>query len=441
MKRLSVRMGGAILAAALAWSSTSADDGVIPPAAQASVRAAVDDGGRPGVVIGYLRDGETAFYSYGSTAVEDGAPIGPDSIFEVGSVTKVFTTEILAALTVAGEVNLDTTLAEIWPERRFGGKTTLVDLATHRSGLPRDIPDLALANDDEAALLAALDTASATTDVAYSNAGMAILARALAARTGQSPAMLVERLISGPMNLASTGYEPADVNRLAHPHVGRSDIGATRPRTVGIARGAGGLHTTARDLLAFLEHQLHPRPGRPAETVRLSLSGADGLPLGWQVHQQGDRRIFHHSGEADGYQAFVGFHHEDGGVAVVLLTNSSKQDDLQSIALHLLDPSVPLPVFEAGPADQEGGALGRFAGVYLIEGQEQGNRLEFVDLGGELGYVETDPDGRVIRRSRLEEASPGEFRLRGAPVRVVFEEAGRARLLIGEQTVTLILQD
>jgi len=440
MKRPAFLIGGAILASALAWTSASAEDRIIPAPVEESVRAAVESGGRAGVVIGYIRDGRSDFYAYGSTAVEGGAPVDPDTIFEVGSVTKVFTAEALAALVIEGEVGLDTTLAHIWPERRSGTATTLADLATHRAGLPRSIPDQALADNDEAALLAALDGTSATTETAYSNTGMAILMRAMAALTGESPARLIARLVTGPMGLDSTSYLPVDASRLAHPHVGGADILETRPGTIEIARGAGGLHATARDLLSFLEQHLDRRPGRSGEIVDLALSGRDGAPLGWQVHQQGDRRIFHHSGEADGYQAFIGFHDAEGGVAVVLLTNSSQEDDLQNIALHLLDSSVPLPAFAPAPVGRERTALAGVSGVYLIEGQEQGNRIAFVDLGAELGYVETAPDGRVIRRARLEKIGPAEFRLRGAPIRILFEAGGRARLIAGDQTLVLLPQ-
>ena len=437
MRRLPSRMG-VVLAAALAWSPAVAEDALIPAPVQASVRAAVDDGGRVGVVIGYHRDGRSAFYAYGSTAVEDGRPVDPDTIFEVGSVTKLFTAETLAAMAVAGEVALDTTLAEIWPERRSGGGITLGNLATHRAGLPREIPAGALIGNDEAALLGALDTSSSEADIDYSNAGMAILARALVRRAGESLPMLVERRVAGPMGLNSTAYAPVDPSRLARAHVGGVDISDTRSQTVDMARGAGGLHTTARDLMHFLEQHLRRQPGRSGEIVEVALSGDDGVPLGWQVHEQDGRRIFHHSGEANGYQAFVGFHDADGGVAVVLLTNASEEDGLQAIALHLLDPAVALPAFAPRPDPAAPGAVDGRVGVYVIEGMESGNRIAFVDLGGSLGYVETTPDGELVRRARLEESAPGEFRMRGAPVRIHFEDGGRVRMTVGEQVMQLI---
>lgn len=441
MRPFPIRMGGAVLAVALAWSPAVAEDNPIPAPVQASVRAAVDDGERVGVIIGYHRDGRSGFYAYGSTAVEGGQPIDGDTIFEVGSVTKLFTAETLAALAVSGEVSLDTTLAEIWPEHRFGGDVTLGDLATHRAGLPRDIPAGALVANDEAVLLAALDSSSPDTDVAYSNAGMAILARALASRTGESTDMLVQRRISHPFGLSSTGYAPTDRARLAHAHVGGADISDTRPQTIAMARGAGGLHTTAKDLMRFLEQHVRRQPGGVGEMVEVALSGDDGVPLGWQVRDQDGRRIFHHSGEANGYQAFVGFHDAEGGVAVVLLTNSSEEDGLQSVALHLLDPTVDLPTFARRPGPAAGGAFDGYLGVYVIEGMEGGNRIAFVDLDGSLGYVETTSNGELVRRARLEQSAPAEFRMRGVPVHILFEGDGSVRMTAGEQVMRLIRQD
>lgn len=441
MRRLPTRMGGAVLAVALAWGPAVAEDALIPARVQASVREAVDDGGRVGVVIGYHRQGRSAFYAYGSTAVDGGRPVDPDTIFEVGSVTKLFTAETLAAMAVAREVELDTTLAEIWPERRSVEEITLGELATHRAGLPPDIPAGALIGNDEAALLAALDSSSSDADINYSNAGMAILARALARRTGGSTAMLVERRVSRPMGLDSTGYAPAAPARLARAHVGGANISDTRPQTADIARGAGGLHTTARDLMRFLAQHIHRQTGGSRATIELALSGQDGVPLGWQVHEQDGRRIFHHSGDANGYQAFVGFHDTEGGVAVVLLTNSSEQDGLQNIALHLLDPAVALPAFAPRPSPAAPGAFDGRVGTYVIEGMESGNRIAFVDLGASLGYVETTPDGQLVRRARLEESAPDEFSLPGTPVRIQFQESGRVRMTVGEQIMHLISQN
>jgi CubicO group peptidase (beta-lactamase class C family) len=342
-----------------------------------------------------------------------------------------------------GTMSLDTGLAEIWPGRLAGSRIDLAQLATHTAGLPRQIPDDALAGNDEAALLSAVDTASeAGGEAAYSNTGMAILARALAARTGETPAANLQRLVAAPLGLADTGFEPADAARLAHPHLGRTDIAGTRPATVSIARGAGGLYSTPRDLLRFVEQHLAPQDEEIASLVNTVLEGADGHPLGWQVHDDGARRIFHHSGDANGYQVFVGFR-RDTATGVVLLANSSAEDGLQQIALHLLDSAVPLPAFGPSGDAAASAALDRYAGEYVVEGDTSGNRIAILATADGLIYVETGLDGAPVRRAPLVERQPGVFRIRGAPIVLDFEtgEAGVARLTAGETEFRMLRQD
>ena len=433
MTQLAMKSGGAILALVLSWTSATAADLDLPPAVEANVRSAVDDGGRIGVVLGYSRDGETTFFGYGATALDQGAPVDADTIFEVGSVTKVFTAEMLAARVLRGAVALDTPLAAIWPDRPIDPALTLGDLATHRAGLPRTIPAAALTNGDDGSLLSALDDASGAQDASYSNAGMAILARALVVESGQTLPTLLEQSITGPLGLDSTGYRVVDPDRLARPHIGRSE---TRVETAAIAHGAGGLYTTAGDLMTFLDSH-HPDPFGAIETpADLALAGVDGVPLGWRVHEGNGLRIFHHGGEAEGYQAFIGLN-QNTGVRVVLLTNSSVEDDLQQIALHLLDQHTPLPQFQqARPV----AAFDHLTGTYEIEGEEHGSSITLVNLGDGLGYVETGPDGAVVRRSRLEAVGPVEFRLRGTPIIIRFSgtDPDRARLIVGDQQMGLV---
>lgn len=202
----------------------------------------------------------------------------------------------------------------------------------------------------------------------------------------------MQRFIAAPMGLADTGFEPADPSRLAHPHLGRIDIAGTRPATVEIARGAGGLYSTPRDLLRFVEQHMAPQDEAAARIVAATLDGANGHPLGWQVHDDGTRRIFHHSGDANGYQVFIGFR-RDTQTGVVLLANSSAEDGLQQIALHLLDDSVPLPVFTADGEAAPAAGLDRYAGAYVVEGDDSGNGISILATADGLVYVETGPDG------------------------------------------------
>ncbi|MAC38729.1 MAG: hypothetical protein CMH93_04250 [Oceanicaulis sp.] len=427
----------AILAASVcvACAPATAEDAV-PPAVAASLEAAVEQGGRPGVVLGYVRDGESVFLAYGRTGNPASSAIGPDTVFELGSVTKLFTAETLAGLAVQGEVSPDTPLAAIWPDRLAANPVTLAQLATHRAGLPRQVPGEVLSANDANALIEFARSAAPSEAPAYSNTGVALLALALSEATGRSVAGNLAIAVTGPFGLTDTGYEPGQPERLAHPHAGGRDISDSRPQTVSVAHGTGGLYSTARDLARLVEAHLAPE-GDTAAIVNLALAGTDGVPLGWQVHDNGRRQVFHHSGDANGYQVFVGFR-QDTATGVVLLSNASADDGLQQIALHLLDPSVPLPVFGSGDAAE---GLAQYEGEYRFSSEPDGNRIRIEVSGADLIYVETAPDGTLVRRTGLVEREPGLFQIRGIPAGIRFGDAGAAELLVGEDSYELVRVD
>src|SRR5438046_1245484 len=94
-----------------------------------------------GIAVGIVDTNGRRFVNYGTFSVNDPRPIARDTVFEIGSVTKVFTSLLLADMVQRGEVSLDDPVAKYLPTdvkvpERGGKKITLVDLATQSSGLP-----------------------------------------------------------------------------------------------------------------------------------------------------------------------------------------------------------------------------------------------------------------------------------------------------------------
>jgi len=103
-----LRLAAAIAAASvLTGGSLSAQQVAVPDDVAANVRARVDAGWTPGIVIGVVDSGGVRYFAHGSTAVADGGPIDERTVYEIGSITKVFTGVLLADLAVHGEVGLD----------------------------------------------------------------------------------------------------------------------------------------------------------------------------------------------------------------------------------------------------------------------------------------------------------------------------------------------
>lgn len=406
----------------------------IPDDVRESVDAAVDRGHRVGVVVGLVNPQGRHFHASGTTEAEGDVPMTPSTVMGIGSLTKLFTARLLTDAIADGQVTLDTPVASLLPVDD-SADTRLLHLATHRADLPRSLPAEALQQDDPALLFAILaDPRSVPAEPAYSNVGYAVLGQTLAAAAGAPLPELVERRITTPMQLPSTGYDPAPADR-ATPHQGRTPVAP--PTVPAFARGAGGLYSSAEDLLTFVEQ--HLAPAGDEQDARLALLTGSGVPggepLGWKRHREDGLEVFHHGGDGNGYQAFMAFR-PSNGTGVVLLTNSSADDALQQVAHHLLDPGVPLPDFDGAPAllltPQQ---LAPYAGRYRILGDANTVELTVADDG--LHYIERDGEGELVRESRLFALSPDRFELREIPVTVAFEGPDRATLKAGEQVFVM----
>jgi serine-type D-Ala-D-Ala carboxypeptidase/endopeptidase len=227
-----------------------------------------------------------------------------------------------------------------------GREITLEDLASHRSGLPglpRGLLRRALWPDrhdpyarwDAARLEAAVPRSRPRREPgrrpAYSNYGFGLLGYVLARLAGTSYEDLVRERICRPLGLADTRIETpeADRRRLAEGHDRRG-----RPVShwhLAALAGAGGLRSTAADLLAYMRlHEMgseDPLAAAAAETRRARISrGRMSIGLGWMSLAPGwklRRRVFLHEGGTGGFRSFAGFA-PDEGVAVVVLANQAR---------------------------------------------------------------------------------------------------------------------
>ncbi|MFC9324181.1 serine hydrolase domain-containing protein [Kitasatospora sp. NPDC057015] len=319
--------------------------------------------GRVGAVVCVVAGGRTVTEAVGRTA-EAGALPGPDTGFEIGSVTKVFTALLLARLAVDGRVDPDEPLAglldgAVVPESD-GARITLRHLATHTSGLPRlprgmlvkallrpGTPD-PYAGCHADVLLAGLERtrlrAAPGRRFHYSNLGAGLLGLALARRTGTGYAELLHREVCAPLGLGSTG--PAggpggpDEGTLARGHTRR---GVPTPYwDLADLVGAGGLRSTAADMARFVRAQLEPgatplEQALESTQVRQPGGGAHSVRhLGWmgqEVHPRaGGGRLLWHNGGTGGFTSFVGFD-PDRRVGVVALSNSARSVDGPALEL------------------------------------------------------------------------------------------------------------
>ncbi|MDT0344359.1 serine hydrolase domain-containing protein [Streptomyces litchfieldiae] len=302
------------------------------------------DGRRGAVVVGAVRDDACEF-----------AGADPGTVFEIGSVSKTFTALALARLAVRGGVSLDQPLSELLPPgtavpERGGRRIELGQLACHTSGLPRlpagMMPRSLIPPPDPYAdctpesLLAGLARTRLRSVPGrryhYSNLGAGLLGLALARHTGRDYDALIRSEICEPLGLADTRVVLDDdrTERLAQGH---SRTGRPRPRwRMGALAGAGGLHSTAPDLLKFALAQLGDAPGSLTQAIALTHETSHRVGHAMAVHpgwiglrlkaRDGGHHVLFHNGGTGGYRSFLAVAPERQAAVVVLSATARSVD-------------------------------------------------------------------------------------------------------------------
>ena len=318
------------------------------------------------------RDKAPRYYATGTSGVT-GVRLDSTTVFEIGSITKVFTSALLADMVERGEVKLDDPISKYLPKTvrvpaRKGKEITLLDLATQSSGLPRlptNLRPASVANPyadyTVANLYEFLSGYTLTRDIGtqyeYSNLGVGLLGHVLSLRGGKPYETLLKERILDPLGMHDTGIalSAAMNSRMAQGfNANREPMGRWDLPTLA---GAGALRSTASDMVKFLNASLDSSSsplGKILGRIQVSQRPADrpnnSIGLGWHIVKVFGSTLTWHNGGTGGYRSIVGL---DGanGRGVVLLTNSNMSPD--DIAFHLLEPKVPLETAVVTPQSRK----------------------------------------------------------------------------------------
>lgn len=315
-----------------------------------------------GLVAATIGPDGTHVIGYGRLSASDPRTPDGDTVFEIGSVTKVFTSLLLADMVQKGEVKLDDPVAKYLPAtvkvpERNGKKIKLIDLATQSSGLPRmpdnfnpKDPSNPYADYTPAQMFDFLSRYQLTRDPGaqyeYSNLGAGLLGYALALRAGKDYETVVRERIFKPLKMDSTSIilSPALKARLAPGHDGVLKPAANWD--IATLTGAGAIRSTANDMLKFLAAFIGTTqsPLDSAIKTQLATRRRTTIPnvdiaLAWHILTYFDRDIYWHNGGTGGYHSFVAFDPKTK-TGAVLLSNST--NDVDDIGRHLMDVRYPL---------------------------------------------------------------------------------------------------
>ena len=326
-------------------------DSAIPPVKAANLQSVLDRDLAPilhhggfgptaggGVSIGVYQQGVRRIFSYGAAQ--------PDSMFEIGSISKTFTGLILAQMIEQDQVRLDQPLRELLPaglvNKPAGREISLLDLATHHSGLPgmpRNFhsgdPQNPYADYHAEQLYESLRIYPwgvrnpLPTHFAYSNLGFGVLGQVLADRAGTDYPELLRQQVTAPLGLHDTviRLSPEQQRRFIQGY--DSAQRPVHPTDLDALAGAGGIRSTAGDMLTYLEAQLHPERWRGAGTLGdaialthvLRADAGKGIRIGLSWMYTLTEETYEHNGATAGFTAYAYFHPKDDSAVVVLANN------------------------------------------------------------------------------------------------------------------------
>jgi len=329
-----------------------------------------------GVAVAVRLNGNTSFFNYGMADNAQKRPVTGESIFNLGSVGKVFATTLLAQAIKQGQLSLDDSVAKYVTELQRGGdirRITLGQLASHTSGLPRvpqqyetwhkggyTWPDFVrFLNSWKAS-----PNHEPGQQYLYSNAGMVLLRVALERRFNMRFAALMHQRLTGPLEMTSTAL-PLPRDLLDRAVQGYSPKGGPigRPgmeRGTFKWRGSGQIYSSARDMATFLTANLGELPDhQPIENAMalaqqpvFTVSPRLSIGLAWQNVHTGNLTIIDKNGGLDTTSTYIGFAPQQK-LGVVILVNRGKQQATiygrQIIHALAQDQSAPSNEGEANP--------------------------------------------------------------------------------------------
>ena len=364
-------------------------EAAMPPVSAADLKGvlgirALDAG--DGIAIGVWKHGKEQIITYGTAQ--------PDSIFQIASISKTFTALILAQMVERGKTKLNEPVRNLLPPgvaAKPSGipglpEITLLDLATHHSGLPSG-PDNLIAKDDENPLrdYHATDLYEYLgkrgleryphVEFEYSNLGFGLMGHALAKRAGTTYQDLLEQYVTGPLGLrdTTTSLSADQVRRMIQGY--NEQNRPVPPWDLDVFAGAGAIRSTAGDMIAYLKANLHPElqtekaiNAAIARTHHLeALAGPNNsIALAW-IHDDGTG-VFWHNGAVYGYTSYAFFDPKYDSAAVVLSNRFSNITGLLGPRIRAKLAGLPAVSLTTTMIPASGGALHfiRVFGVYWV---------------------------------------------------------------------------
>ncbi len=329
------------------------------------IKALGGDQSGVGIVVGVISPDGRKIISAGRLSSNDPRAPDGDTVFEIGSITKAFTALLLADMAVKNDLALNDPVAKYLPAEfkvpiRNGKTISLLDLATHTSGLPFMPNESTTFSDSGAANYSVTDlrhfiaNCELRSDIGekweYSNVGYWLLGEGLAGRAGVDYETLLQQRVIAPLGLMNTAFALSPKMKTNFPPGHNAVLQPSPPMSTltiySIMPAAGGLYSTVNDLLKLLavamdyEHSSLSAATHLTQTTNrpISSNGSE-QGLGWTIIHEKNAELIVHDGGTLGYASSIAW---DTAKRVGVVVLSNQVTNVGDIARHLLRPSFPL---------------------------------------------------------------------------------------------------
>jgi D-alanyl-D-alanine carboxypeptidase len=400
-----------------------------PPSVGQSIEQELARRGGVGATVAIVDNGRVVLSKgFGRRSMESTTPVGDDTLFGIGSVTKQFTAATALLLAEQGKLSVDDKVAKYYPGLTRASDITLLDLMNHVSGYPDYYPlDFVdrrmlkpIAPDDLIRLYAGapLDFDPGTR-WSYSNTGFVLLGRIIEKASGQSLGSLLRDRIFAPVGMTHTVYEPAADDRRVAPgytSFALTPLARATREGDGWVGAAGAIYSTAGDIarwdMALMDgHVLKPQSWDLMTKPRMLANGkSSNYACGLSVGTRGGLTVFTHGGAVSGFLARNTFIPQTRSAVVVVINDEdgplANAIVERALTAGLSSRPANLPV-TTGPsaAREDRGAIPH------VEGPEPGERsaalfkalqagaLDRASVGEEYSAFVTDAKVRAASRA------------------------------------------
>jgi len=397
------------------------------------VKASMERHAVPGAALGIYDGGVEHTEGFGVTSVENPLPVDPDTIFQIGSITKTVTATTIMVLSERGMLDLDEPVRNYLPELRLADeevarKVTTAHLLTHLGGWVGDVfEDTGSGEDALEKIVKRLANTPQLTPLgevwSYNNSGFYVAGRVVEVVSGKAYEVAVRELVLSPLGMNKSFFFPGEVmaHRFAMGHLvrdGEPSVGRSWALPRNFAP-AGGLASSAKDQVRYARFHLGSVRDDTEILGELSLrrmrrawvsgEGDDEQGLAWKLSEVGGSRFVAHSGDTIGQNSTLWMVPEND-FAFVLLTNADRGDLVcEEVSRWVRREFLDVEEEEPEPMEVARGVLEEFAGRYMLGGtgdaivlRVEGAALRFEEAYGDRSALsETEPEPPPPARARF----------------------------------------